>query len=274
MLSLALGDPVADFLLDALDQFLEAARRVSKRWRLRKLEKRLAKAVGKAFVAQGQAFARRLSARKDLLPLVEAAPVATPEPDWEAILALLDAASAEARELFTAPLEQAVAEAMLAAGQSLYTDLAPAGLSFTLENPRAVAYLDQCGAELVRHVDATTKTVIRGILARGAEQGWSVNQYAKAIVAQFREFAAPRPQGHIKNRAELVAATELGNAYEEGNLAAAEDLAGEGYEIEKYWQTVGDDRVSKLCRGNQAQGWIPLRQAFKSGHKRPLGHPA
>ena len=67
--------------------------------------------------------------------------------------------------------------------------------------------------------------------------------------------------------------TEIGDAYAEGNLIVAQELAAAGIEMEKAWSTVGDDKVSELCAGNEAQGWIPLEDAFQSGHQRPLGHP-
>jgi len=41
----------------------------------------------------------------------------------------------------------------------------------------------------------------------------------------------------------------------------------------KLWMTVGDDRVSEECRANQAQGPIPLADAFPSGHMNPPCHP-
>jgi hypothetical protein len=42
---------------------------------------------------------------------------------------------------------------------------------------------------------------------------------------------------------------------------------------EKRWVTVGDDRVCPLCHGNEAQGGIPIEQAFQSGHQYPTAHP-
>ena len=81
------------------------------------------------------------------------------------------------------------------------------------------------------------------------------------------------PQRHLRDRAELIAVTEIGQAYIDGQLDQAERLAARGARLEKSWLTVGDDRVSDGCRGNADQGWIPLAQAFSSGHTGPLRFP-
>jgi hypothetical protein len=81
------------------------------------------------------------------------------------------------------------------------------------------------------------------------------------------------PQQHIDSRAHLVAVTETGNAYAEGQLEVAQELAAAGIEMEKAWITVGDDRVTEGCRENEAAGWIGLDDPFPSGHQRPLRFP-
>lgn len=173
---------------------------------------------------------------------------------------------------------QAIAQAALEIGIKVaVADLGDvsAGISFDLANPRAVAYLEQYGAERVTMVNDTTREVIKGIVAQGVDEGWSYDQTAKAITDRFAEFADGRPQEHIDSRAHLVAVTEAGEAYEAGNHMAAEELAASGIEMEHFWLTVGDDKVDVPdCLTNQEQGWIPLAQAFQSGHPHPLAHPA
>lgn len=266
-------------LFDALDSFVEAAQRVSKRRTLAKIEQSLATKIGAAFVAQGAAFVRRLAG-----PGQQVAEASPPAPDsdsvwWAWILAnweeLFGAASLETAPLFTVPLEAAITEAMLSAGQRVISDVAPTvGMSFTLANPRAVSYLEAAGAELITNIDATTRAQIKAILTEGAERGDPVQTIAKAITARFKEFGAPRPQGHVRTRAELVAATEVGQAYETANLMAAEQLVAAGYQMEKHWQTVSDSRVSAECRANQAEGWIPISHLHVGGKMHPLQHPA
>ena len=65
-----------------------------------------------------------------------------------------------------------------------------------------------------------------------------------------------------------------GQAYEAGTMLVGQELAALGLEVEKSWLTLGDDRVSDICRTNAAAGWIPLQQSYPSGHERPLGHVA
>ncbi|MCX6024011.1 MAG: hypothetical protein NTZ05_20225 [Chloroflexi bacterium] len=88
--------------------------------------------------------------------------------------------------------------------------------------------------------------------------------------------------GHVYNlhtinlayMANGIVAHNCGEAYEHGNMLVAQDLAGAGLDMEKSWLIVGDERVDEpVCGGNAAEDWIPLDQAFASGHQHPLGHP-
>lgn len=107
------------------------------------------------------------------------------------------------------------------------------------------------------------------LITEGIEQGTSYTQVAKEIRDAFTGFHTPSPQKHIKDRATLVAVTELGNAYE----AVVRQLADRGLMMEVSWLTVDDERVSDGCMDNQAAGWILFGDAFPSGHQRPLRHP-
>jgi uncharacterized protein with gpF-like domain len=153
--------------------------------------------------------------------------------------------------------------------------LADAGvaLSFTLKNPRAVAYLREYGAQRVTMINETTRQYIKTVITQGVEEGWSYDKTAKAITERYSEFAVGKPQQHIKSRSHLISITEAGEAYVEGNMEVAQDLEAAGLTMMKKWSTVGDSRVSDGCRENAAVGWIPLNQAFPSGHQRPLRFP-
>ena len=76
------------------------------------------------------------------------------------------------------------------------------------------------------------------------------------------------------DRAELIATTVAGDAYEAATAAAGRQLADAGLVMEKSWLTVGDDRVDVECEDNEAQGWIPMDDGFRSGHTRPPAQPA
>jgi len=127
------------------------------------------------------------------------------------------------------------------------------GTSFTLENPRAVAYLAEHGADLVADINSTTRDYIRTVIRDGVDSGMSYNEMARAISDRYTEFAVGRPQLHIASRAHGIAVTEAGMAYEAGNRI--------------------DERVSAECAANEQQGWIPIKKAFASGHQEPLAHP-
>lgn len=279
-------------LTAAIDRLLEASARVVRDERLLPVERRLQRDLAAAFRAEGRAFLRGFANLDDPTkwPLDEA--------QW---MRYLVAAQAETMSLFTAALESVIGDALMAGVLKAAEDMQSEtvgealqeggwltriagwlaeqvavifGIRFDLKNPRAVAYLEAHGAELVRGIDETTRDYIRTVITEGAAKGWSYDRMARAITARYSEFAVGRPQLHIDSRAHMIAVTEVGNAYAEGNLQVAQGLAAAGIPMEKRWDTVGDERVSELCQGNEAAGWIPLEEAFPSGHMRPLGHPA
>ena len=266
-------------------RFVETARMI-RQSRLVPLETRLERALEKVFRAQGRAFIRLFERVKgEVWPL--------DEDQW---LRPLLQAQTETRPMFLAAIRPVVEAAMLqgiahAAEQVTIKEAREAGLEdyltpiaieptvagsirFDLGNPRAVQYIDDHGAALVTRVDATTREYIKGVIAKGTDRGWSYDEMARQITSRYAEFAVGRPQEHIKSRAHLIAVTEVGNAYSEGNLQMAQRIAGAGIPMEKKWDTMGDERVDAECLANAAEGWIPLDQAFSSGHLRPLAHPA
>ena len=87
-------------------------------------------------------------------------------------------------------------------------------------------------------------------------------------------FSVPQPQLHIRSRAHLIAVTESGAAYEQGNRAMADQLAAAGLQMEKSWLDVGDSRVTDGCQANAAAGWIPVADTFPAGADQPPLHPA
>lgn len=147
--------------------------------------------------------------------------------------------------------------------------------SFDLENPRAVAFMDEHGARFVRHVGEGTRAELRALLARAAAQGWSVDVIASQIRAEFRGFGAPRPHRITGNvtRAHVVAATETAYAYAEGNVAAGRQLQAAGLPMEKRWLP-GPRTEDDVCLGNVDEGWIALSESFRAaGVPNPPAHP-
>lgn len=261
-------------LLTALDRLLEANARLRKRRALARLERRLEQAMAKAFRAQGREVLKRLGQLRSRFPRetqTEAAlREAVEEFEWGP---LFDEAVLKTLRLFEEPLSEVARQALEAGALAAIAEL-QLDISFSLEHPRAVDYLRQVGAERVAGINETTREELRRILTQAAQEGWSYDRTAREITRRYTEFATPQPQQHIRSRAHLIAVTEVGQAYEAGNRAIADDLAAAGLAMEKSWLVVGDERVCPICHGNAAVGWIPLEQPFPSGHQQPVGHPA
>lgn len=146
---------------------------------------------------------------------------------------------------------------------------------FDLKNPRAIAYFKSYGVDLLKELNGTTKASIKAMIEQGLENGHSYDRIARAIKAKFESYAELPKRGpsHIRSRAQLVAITELGNAYQQGNIDGVRAAMSTGLKFEKKWLTVGDKRVSAGCKENQAAGWIDIDKEFPSGSDRPLRFP-
>lgn len=147
------------------------------------------------------------------------------------------------------------------------------GVSYLTGDDAVLRYLKLHGAEkLAADVDDTTRKLVRAKLVQSFEDKWTYNRTVKEIRALFAGFSATAPQAHIRNRAELIAVNELGNAYSAGSLFVGRDLKSQGYAIEKAWALAANP--CPMCQGNAAQGWIDIDKVFSSGHDAPCGHPA
>lgn len=250
-------------LIPALNRFIEAAQAAQKRRALQPIERQLRRDMTRAFQRQGDVFLGGFARLRGQFA------ESIMERDW---LTVFDIAEQQTLSLFIDPIRNAAELALTAGAESLIRELA-VDVSFRLSHPRAVAYIQEHGAELVRGINDTTRDQMRTLIRQATDEGWGYTRTADAIKAQFDGFAGLKPQAHIADRATLVAVTETGMAYEEGNAIVARDLRDAGLRMEKRWLTVGDDRVSDGCRSNEAEGWIPLEQPFSSGHMQPLRFP-
>lgn len=178
----------------------------------------------------------------------------------------------ETVKLFSAPIDAAVAKALVYGGIGMLGEIGVKA-RFDLKNPRAVDYLRDYGADLVKGVNETTRDTLQTLITNATKEGWSYKRTAEAILEKFEQFAVGKPQEHIDSRAHLIAVTETGNAYEEGNRIVAKDLQDAGLDMEKMWSTVGDTKVSAECKENEKDGWIGIDKAHSSGHQRPLRFP-
>lgn len=238
--------------------------------KLAKIQERLARKLERFFHEQKNMFMAGFEKLRDQFPaLQEAAKPPGVPPDWEDIW---DYISFMTVGVISGDVTDALKASMLKAG------LSPLGTintspSFTLANPKAVEYINNYGANLVANVNQTTKDQLRTIISHATEEGWSYSKTSKEIRSKFDMFSERKPQEHIRNRAELIAITETGNAYEKAAMIQAESLQMAGLPMEKSWNTVRDERVSDGCQENEDAGWIPLDQPFPSGDMQPLRFP-
>jgi len=189
-------------------------------------------------------------------------------PDW---FAFWDYIATMSVGLIIGEIDAAVRLSMVKAGL-VEIGTANIAASFTLANPAAVEYLNQYGARLVAGINNTTKEGLRTLISKATDEGWSYSKTSKEIRSMFDGFSERKPQLHIRNRAEGIAVTECGNAYEEAQFIQAQGLQMAGLPMEKHWLITGGP-VCDDCLANAEAGWIPLDQPYPSGHLRPLAHP-
>lgn len=247
-------------LLPALDRFLEAASVAQKRRALAPVERKAQRELATAFRQQGRLF---LAGFKELQSKFQEAALreAVTERDW---LAIFERAAAETEDTFFEAIQGAASVAMVRGAENLIADLG-VNVAFTLQNPRAVNYLTEHGYGLISNIDAVTRGNIATIVTNAVEEGWSYGRTSTEIRSLYSDMSF--------KRGKLIAVTEAGMAYEEGNAIVVRDLQDAGLVMEKRWLTVGDDRVSQGCRDNAAEGWIPVAASFSSGHMQPLRFP-
>lgn len=245
----ALGGPIETFI-----ETLTIARKERIR---RPIEATLEKAMAKAFAAQGAKLLGKLSEAH----VQEAYGLREAGFDWSNAF---DATANQTLADFVDPIVSAVEASLQAAADATVADL-KLDTSFDLKNPRAVKYVKSRGAENVKGINETTKDQLKTLIGNAVEDSKSYTEITKLIRQAFADFS--------QYRARLVAVTEVGNGYEAGNRMLIDDLIDGGLEMEKSWLTVGDANVDPECADNEAQGWIPVDQAFGSGHDQPLAHP-
>ena len=145
--------------------------------------------------------------------------------------------------------------------------------AFSLAHPDAVKWADKRAALRVAGVNDTTKGQIRNLIVHGLENGESYGSVQRSIKAQFTQFAVGSPLEHIQSRAELVAVTEMGEAYEAGAATLSDDLEAHGIEQEKSRVGPNDGHTSDACIADLAVGWIAKSEPFPSGIMSGLEHP-
>jgi hypothetical protein len=236
----------------ALDRFMEAGMRARRQRAVAPIEKRLTGQLARIFKRQG---ADLLARAPKIAGLAEAAGDSW-EDDWDAV-------RKQHAEALQAAVRTAAESAVEAGGKDLVKELS-ADVSFDLENPRAVAYLENHAASTVTGIDDTTRDRLRTLIAGAVEAGQAYDETARQIRDAF--------DGFSNDRAQTIAVTEAASGYVAGNLAVAADMADAGLEMEKSWLKE-EDACDEICIPNADQGYIPVDEQFDSGDDGPPGHP-
>lgn len=139
------------------------------------------------------------------------------------------------------------------------------GIPIAYEGPpmeKAISYAQKHGAKLVTQMDTETKRRLAQTVSGAIKNKRGIPGLARDIRGTFDNMS--------KYRSEMIARTETASALSQASLDRMEAMGVDG----KEWVTVGDDRVSPECRQNEADGIIPVDQAFSSGAKGPPQHPS
>jgi Phage Mu protein F like protein len=145
------------------------------------------------------------------------------------------------------------------------------GISFTLDNPRAVAYGKKRATELLAELNKTTKKDIQRLVVQALADGTSPDALARQIKGLFIDYAKPSKGSGKQSRAKLVAVTETAIAYQAGNYNAVISASGTGLEFEKSWLPVA--KPCPYCKANADQGWIAVSDPHSNGSLYPPAHP-
>jgi hypothetical protein len=254
----------------ALTRFVESAAALRRSRTTRPLERRLERQFSRLFRKQGRAVVaalRPLASRFDdnaLLVAEMREAMAATAYGYLVANALL----AIAPEMENQILRYGGA-ALLAGATAVIADVGEVGISFTLENPRAVAWANMHAARQVTGINDTTRGTINRLIAAAVDNGWSWTRTQQEIESRFTEFAT----GGDNPRSKRVAVFEIGDSYTAGAEMGARELQAAGLVMEKSWLTVNDDLVRPDHLENQNAGWILLDEVFPNGASRPPDTP-
>lgn len=136
------------------------------------------------------------------------------------------------------------------------------GVGYDVVNKKAGEFLgEKLSHELSQSkgtIHDTTVTRINEILKEAYENGWSYQKTAALIQDQGEAGVFSLA------RAEMIAVREIGVAYEKGNYLPMQEFerVNPDRQAEKFWSTVGDDRVTPEHTQNEEDGWVPLSHVF------------
>lgn len=144
-------------------------------------------------------------------------------------------------------------------------ELAPdIGISLSINNDYAYQYAGDRSGELITKIDEVTRSNINGLVTKAVKEWWGYRALSDAIKADY---------AFSRYRSTLIAAQELGQAYETGrNKQAEESFQRMDVVGRKLTQVHPDDRLCEICRPAGTDWWIPFNQLYSNGLMGTLFH--
>lgn len=109
------------------------------------------------------------------------------------------------------------------------------GIDWTLVATYVLEWLDGYAFELIRDLDQTTQDALRGAIQRWAQNGLPLSDLVDELVTLGI---------WSRERAELIASTEITRAYAQGQIRAWQQT---GVVRSMRWNTANDERVCPIC---------------------------
>lgn len=166
--------------------------------------------------------------------------------------------------------------------------------SFTLTNREAIRLAGEQAAKLVTNVSRETRTAIRVAIQAGFADGLTPREIAALIrpviglterqaqaainrraAGMTAEAVAKYADRLLKQRALMIARTEIIAAATEGQIAAWKQAQADGFlsrEARKQWMVTPDDRLCQRCAAMDGQS-VPIAQSFTEGTSTVSGPP-
>ncbi|NTV01926.1 MAG: hypothetical protein HGB04_03960 [Chlorobiaceae bacterium] len=110
----------------------------------------------------------------------------------------------------------------------------------------------------------STRDVLEALVQDAIDNGIGTKELRDNII----ESTAFSPE-----RAEMIARTEIINAYEGGGRATADQAKEIGLDMVKDWLTSGEESTCDICQENADAGTLELDEEFPSGDQHPAAHP-
>jgi SPP1 gp7 family putative phage head morphogenesis protein len=132
------------------------------------------------------------------------------------------------------------------------------GFDWELSNAAAREWANRYAGELITQINSTTRRRVQAAIMTWIDSGEPLHSLIRDITPVFG-----------RDRAELIASTEVTRAYAEANRIAYRE-SGVVDRVE--WRTANDERVCPICgplHGDQ----VGINRGFGSGISNPPAHP-